>query len=191
MEQSSNALIVITDWKIEETNGRIFGICMISFPPELKHLDATLGFKLPNPSSFRCALQSIIYAFEILQSTNNYKPYSFVVIVTKHALVTNFINSKSVKHTQGLYTKIHNHMSRFPADIIYVEREDGDEAYVNLDKGKTYDGIDMENIEKDEFGLNRTQEQIEEELRKIRMNGILFKKLVASGAKSYRNIKRK
>jgi len=58
-------LPIISDWRIDETGGRQFGICMVEVPPPQDYLTFKRGFPLTNPGHVRCAIFSLRLALEI------------------------------------------------------------------------------------------------------------------------------
>lgn len=58
-------LPICSDWRIDETGGRQFGICMVEVPPPQDYLSFKRGFPLTNPGHVRCAIFSLRLALEI------------------------------------------------------------------------------------------------------------------------------
>lgn len=63
-------LTMITDWRIDRTAGKQFGICMVDVPPPLEYLSFKRGFPLTNPGHARCAAFSLRLGLEICLDTH-------------------------------------------------------------------------------------------------------------------------
>lgn len=59
-------LPIVTDWRIDETGGRQFGVCSVEVPPPQDYLTFKRGFPLTNPGHVRCALFSFRLGLEIV-----------------------------------------------------------------------------------------------------------------------------
>jgi ribonuclease HI len=195
------AVTVVADYKLELTQSRLFGVCYIEFSPPLNQFDFHMGFALRNATHLRCALQAIITAVEaihgcafmqvpcVILATKNEEAYR---LLTDPNCVTKWIKSnwpKSQSANRTLLQKAYNQLASLNKDVVtfvYIERELDDKAYVDLDQGRTVNGIDMDKVDK-----TRGQKYIEDEINKIRQNGVMAKKLIGSGAKCYRPTKKK
>lgn len=62
-------LTMITDWRIDRTAGKQFGICMVDVPPPREYLSFKRGFPLTNPGHARCAVFSLRLGLEICLDT--------------------------------------------------------------------------------------------------------------------------
>jgi hypothetical protein len=71
--------------------------------------------------------------------------------------------------------------------FVCVDRDGKDPAYVDLDEGRNMDGLDVDKLRAD----GKKPEEIEVELRNTRMRGVMAQRLIVTGAKSYRNLKKK
>ena len=59
-------LPIVTDWRIDETSGRLFGVCSVEVPPPQDYLTFKRGFPLTNPGHVRCAIFSFRLGLEIV-----------------------------------------------------------------------------------------------------------------------------
>ena len=189
------ATTIMADWKLEETCGRIFGVCYIEFSPPYDKFDFAQGFTLTNPTSIRCALQSIIIAAEAIKGCAFLQDSSCIVLATKHDMVFKLLSEpscvrkwingtwpKTQRANKTLLTKAFETLESLDKSVVTfvsVERDPEDKAYVDLDEGRSTDGIDIDTN-------GKKTEQIEAEMRDIRMRGVMAQKLFSTGAKCYR-----
>lgn len=200
------AVIVTTDWKLEEVARRTYGMCHVSWSPPFDKFDFERGFTLPYPTNLRVAAQALAWALESIENCTWLKPDQDVVaLATKHKIlfelltdptkVARWVNDgkwpKSYTHVKTLLTKCHTTLTKFggPREneqvfitLVYIEREEGDTSFVDLDANRTEEGFDMEAMVK----KGTPQAEIEKRLQETRMNGVMFNKLMTSGARCYR-----
>ena len=194
-------MIVTTDWKLEEVARRTYGMCQVSWSPPFDRFDFERGFALPNPTNIRVATQALAWALEAIDNCTWLKPdQDTVVVATKHKAVHELLTDpnkvskwmKNDKWPKGyvavktLLTKCRSILDKMArADfvtLVYIEREEGDSAFVDLDANRTEEGFDMESFVK----KGTPQAEIEQKLQETRMNGVMFNKLMTSGARCYR-----
>lgn len=194
------AVTIVADWKLERTCDRVFGVCYIEFSPPFDKFDFTQGFTLPNPTHQRCALQSVMTSIEAIRGCAFLRDSQCIILATKHKMVHKLLTdpvcirnwSKPNSHVSNktLIRKAFEMLETLDKNIVtfvYVERDENDRAYIDLDEGRTNDGLDMEKM----TAKGKTPEEIEEELRKTRMRGVMAQKLLGTGAKVYRVMKKK
>lgn len=197
------AVIITTDWKLEEVARRTYGVCQVSWSPPFDKFDFERGFALPNPTSVRVAAQALVWALEAIDNcTWINKGRDAVVVATKHRALHEMLSDPnrvskwmaSGKWPRGhaparaLVAKCRSIMDSMASTnpdfltLVYIEREEGDSAFVDLDANRTDEGFDMESFVKKET----PQDEIEKKLQETRMNGVMFNKLMTSGARCYR-----
>lgn len=194
-----NLVVVVADWVIEEVAGQSFGMCKIKWAPPNDRYDFERGFVLPMPTCTRVAAQSLLFAMEAVEGASFIDPRKTDVAVgTKSRLLYELLTdpNKAKKWIEiGRWPKGHNalralgtkcaevllRLSHY-ATLVYIEREAGDEAVVDLDSHRTEKGFDV-------FGLMKsgaTPDEIEKALIETRMRGVMAQKLLASNARCYR-----
>lgn len=88
-------LTIVTDWRIDESGGRQYGICMVEVPPPQDYLSFKRGFPLTNPGHVRCAIFSLRLGLEVCLGTERVadKGYArvlrefFAVLITRSQIV--------------------------------------------------------------------------------------------------------
>lgn len=198
------ATVIMADWILETTGGRLFGVCTIGFSPPYDKFDFTQGFTLPNPTHQRCALQSIITAMEAIRGCAFLKESPCIVLTTKHNALYHLLtdvnyarkwiaNNTWPKNQVGNKALIRkaigmiDELDKSRVTLVYVERDHSDKVFVDLDIGRTADGLDVDRM----AAAGSKPEEIERELTDIRMRGVMAEKLLRSGARSFRLPKKK
>lgn len=198
------AVIVTTDWKLEEVACRTYGMCKVSWAPPFDKFDFERGFALPNPTNIRVAAQALAWALEAIDSCTWFKPdQDTVIVATKHKTLHELLTDenkvpkwishnkwpKSHVQAKALLTKCRSTLDKMIKKggsdfitLVYIEREEGETPFVDLDANRTEEGFDMESFVKS----GASQEEIEKKLQETRMNGVMFNKLMTSGARCYR-----
>jgi len=198
--------VVVTDWVLEQTGDKIFGMCTVDFPECHKCYNIKLGFPLPKASHARCAIYSIITALRTIKDNSLFEG-STVGIATKnkwiHELLTNpdkvakwircgvwprgaSADASLLSMAYGLLESIQHQCD---ICLLYIPRDDeGDKAFVNLDERRGDNGIDMDSVLKE---ANGNSDAVDRLVRDTRMHGVMAKELCGSGARAYRKCGKK
>ena len=201
------AVIIASDWKIEEVGGRRYGMCYCRYSPPFDRFDCEQGFELPNPTGIRVAAQALMWALESIVTHEwiNHRQDT-VIVSTKHIHLYNVLNTptmvakwletgrwpKSMTPCRTLVSKCFSLLKAYGemredfVTLVYVEREYDDIAEVDLDEDRTEEGFDMETHTK----KGSSQEEIQKAFQETRMRGVLAEKLARSGARCYRQQKK-
>ncbi len=183
-----STVTVLADWKLEQTCDRLFGVCTVEFSPPYDAYDFQRGFVLPNPTHARCAVQAIVYALEAARDISFMREAGEIIIATKHRRMHHCLTEEK-SHPGALFHKAQALLGelRDRVTLVYIPRDDGDESFVDLDKGRGEEGLDMDELSRQGNGA----EQIDAELRKTRMRGVMAQRLIASGARTFRPLPKK
>ena len=197
-------MIITSDWKLERIGPQTYGMCMVKWNEPFQQYDFDRGFLLPNPTNIRVAAQSMVWALEAVSGCDwLVSGEDTIVIATKNKLLHDLLTMpdkiprwcntgrwpKSQIGVKALGTRCYNLMKQMNVKsddfvtLVYIEREEGDEAVIDLDEHRTEDGFDMEGMSKN----GATKDEIEEALQETRMRGVMAQKLKASGARCYRS----
>jgi hypothetical protein len=198
-DTNKSLVVVLADWVVEEVGGKSFGMCRIKWAPPFDRFDFERGFVLPQPSCARVAAQALVLAIEAVEGAAFIDPKATdVAIGTKNKLLHDMLTdpNKALRWCDtGRWPKGHAslrvlvvkclegllRLSKY-VSIVFIEREDGDDPVVELDKYRTEDGFDMEGMSK----RGATPEELEKALQETRMRGVMAQKLLASDARCYR-----
>jgi hypothetical protein len=201
-DSSREVVIVTTDWRLEQANGRTFGMCFVRFSAPYDSMNIKRGFNLHGPTHQRCALFSLVLGLEAVLDRNVFQNAGIeAVISTKskrvHSLVTSGSDvdrweatgrwPKDMVQLRNLLMRARDLAAELyethPGSVIvHIDRDKDEEASVNLLKDA--DGVDMDAVAKEEgagAGL------IEKRLREMRMRGVMVEELLASGARGSRS----
>jgi hypothetical protein len=189
------AVTIIADWKLEEVGGKTFGVSYIHWSELHDDYDFEQGFALPDPTNIRVAAQSLILALQSVQGVVWLNPKEdTVILATKHKFLYEILTErmpvwinkwpKSQQRIKMLAIKCYNLLEQLKGfvTLVYIEREENDEAVVDLDENRTEEGFDMEGLTK----KGATKEEMQRALEETRMRGVMAQKLLSSGARCYR-----
>ena len=192
-------ILVMADGVIEEVGARTYGMCKVHWAPPHDRFDFERGFILPQPTCARVSAQAICLALDAVDSAAFVDPArDDVGVATKNKLLHDLATdpNKAMRWMQtgkwpqahaslkSLLTKIVGNLKRMEGHVslVYVAREEGDDAVVDLDKHRTDDGFDMEGMK----NRGASPQEIEKALMETRMRGVMAEKLMSSGARCYR-----
>jgi hypothetical protein len=82
-EQKKQTVTIVTDWRLDVSGGRTYGVCTVDVPDPYKYLTFSRGFPLTNPTHVRCAIFSVLLGAEIALSAGRELGDKFVAIVTR------------------------------------------------------------------------------------------------------------
>jgi hypothetical protein len=179
MEESDH-VSVVADWKLEEINGNVFGICEVSFGPPYDSLDIVHTMKMHRPTHSRCALFSLFLAMDLVLTSSLNPVVRHVIFCTKSKWVHDMVSSGK-KHSgmlRSIQNKIEKLKTRYNIDFIYIVREIDDENYIKYDELHGKDD-DFEGEEKADRLFDA----------KVSEKGL--HQILSSGAKPLRRYKRK
>ena len=200
------AVVVTSDWKLEEVAGRTYGMCRASWSEPFDRFDYERGFALPNPTNIRVAAQALIWALESVEGCDWLnRDEDTIIVSTKHKWLCEILTSpdraprwirngswpKTQSGVKTLISKCHSLMEKLNrskedfVNLVYIEREEEDRATVDLDEHRTAEGFDMEGFVK----KGAPKAEIEKALQETRMRGVMAQKLMTSGARCYRTKK--
>lgn len=189
-----NTVTVCTDWKLEDADGRLFGMCYVRHSPEFAHLDFKRGFPLVNPTHARCAMFALLLGFE---SSENIPKDRVVVLSTKHKGVYETIIPGGLmdrwsrtgrwppNSNKNLCIRVREYIDAMPDSwtFVYIDRDADDKATVSL------------KVDDDEVSLEKMsgkgKEAMEKHMQDVRMRNVMVDELLESGARGSRVPKKK
>jgi hypothetical protein len=155
----------VSDWRIDRTAGRQYGVCWVEFSDPLKELSFKRGFPLTNPTHARCAAFSLLMTLEIVLSQPQCEPFFVVIVIRSSDLYEMLLGARSAKFRNwvasdgrtkpdsvngfkkgfwlGILSKIDWIIENKRGDLSYQHMEDGDNAF-----GKHFVDLDVDIIAK-------------------------------------------
>jgi hypothetical protein len=140
-------VVMVTNWRLDVVQGRIYGVCFVDAPPEFKENSFRRGFPFINPTHIRCAIFSVMLGMEqVMCSAELSGGRFFTSIVTRSKFAASTISGKESAITRSWANDVGKkpnvragYAKQFMKDVFRVfdrmrEMNLGDVVYVGSEK---------------------------------------------------------
>ena len=90
-DEKKRLITVDTDWRLDESGGRRYGICTITVPEPFSHLTFRRGFPLTDPTHGRCATFAMLMGLEVVACTPDLRKTHVSAVIVKSKQVYDLV----------------------------------------------------------------------------------------------------